>query len=240
MDIRFDELKETLKSQERKLDVISNNLSNINSTGFKRELVFIGLLRDKGKDLVSMKIVPDFREGPLEKTDNPLDFAISGRGLFAVIKSDGEERYTRNGHFKVDAEGFLVTPTGEKVLGKSGPINVSIDGLKPGKVEVSPFGRIYVDSEYIDDFKIVDFEDYSVLRKDREGFYYAGNRSGLREVEEPHIIQGTLEASNVNPVDEMIEMITLHRHFESTQKAIKALDEQLRKTVNDVGKYKTA
>lgn len=240
MDIRFDELKETLKAQERKLDVISNNLSNVNSTGFKRELVFVELLRDKNKELVSMKVVPDFTEGPLEKTDNPLDFAISGRGLFAVIRNNGEERFTRNGHFKVDGEGFLVTPTGERVLGRGGPINVSIDGLKPGKVEVSPSGRIYVDGEYIDDFRIVDFEDYSVLRKDRDGFYYAEGGSGLREVEEPHIIQGSLEASNVNPVDEMIRMITLHRHFESAQKAIKALDEQLRKTVNDVGKYKTA
>ncbi|MBO8130527.1 MAG: flagellar hook-basal body complex protein [Candidatus Marinimicrobia bacterium] len=238
MDIKFDELKDALKSQEIKLDIISNNLSNVGTTGYKGNLVFVELMEIEGKQLSNVKVKLNFKEGAIERTDNPLDFAINGRGLFAVQTESGEEKYTRNGHFTVDSDGFLKTSDGYFVLGKGGPINVTIDGVKPGKVEVSQSGEIYVDGDYIDDFLIVDIDDYGLLEREANG-YYVANNVDVVELENPIVTQGALESSNVNPIKEMINLITVQRYFESTQKALKSVDDQLKKAANNIGKYKT-
>tara|TARA_B100000749_G_scaffold253094_1_gene219761 strand:+ start:18 stop:611 length:594 start_codon:yes stop_codon:yes gene_type:complete len=182
-------------------------------------------------------VITEFTQGTMKETANPLDVAFSGRGFF-VIENNGKEYYTRDGHFTVDNEGILSTAEGFKVMGQGGIINVSLDGAKTGKFSVSKLGEIFVNDEYIDMLKIVDFQDYSQLRKEGVNLFSIFNNQKPYEPEVYMVLQRHLEGSNVNSVNEMVELISLQRNFESTQKAVRTLDDALGKAANDIGRYR--
>lgn len=177
------------------------------------------------------RIETDFEQGQLMRTGNPLDFAIKGEGFFKIETEDGI-RYTRDGSFKLNGNKELITSEGHKVQGFYG--DIIIDGEE---ISLTPYGEIMVDGEIVDKFDIVNIENVRDLRKTETGLYKI--EDGI-EVEykdfEGQALQGQLEKSNVDPIKEMISMMTLYRGYESSQKLIKAYDETIGKVVSEVGR----
>ncbi len=237
MKINLEILKHGLSAQTFKNGLVSNNLANINTTGYKRDVMFTDMLDVIDTNNDNKNVVTEFSQGTMKETGNPLDIAFSGKGFF-VIENNGDEYYTRDGHFTVNSLGNLTTAEGFNVMGQGGIINLSTDGSKAGDFEISKLGEIFVNNEYIDMLKIVDFEDYTQLSKEGINLFSTNDNLKPYESEMYMVFQRHLEGSNVNSVDEMVELISLQRNFESTQKAVRTLDEALGKAANDIGRYR--
>ncbi|GAB4387930.1 MAG: flagellar basal-body rod protein FlgF [Thermodesulfovibrionales bacterium] len=218
----------TLKHTQ--LDIISQNLANANTLGFKRSDIsfkdyLLQSLEEPGARVMAdiSGVATDFSEGELVKTGNPLDVALEGRGFISLEGG----RYTRRGDLKVDEAGHLATATGARVLGESGPIIVP-----KGKVEIGSSGEVSVDGVQVGKIKVVDFKDPGALRKGEEYFY--STEQGVES--SAGVKQGYLETSNVDTIREMTRMISTLREFEAFQKAITAFDEATSKVTNDMGR----
>lgn len=242
--------------QQKRLDTITNNLANASTSGFKREGVtsisFKEMMGIKIKDLsvpfikeeigyhsLGVKIgenYTDYTQGSLKETENTYDLALNGNGFFAISYMDKQgnvsEKYSRDGEFTMDADGFLRTLEGDYVQGEGGDLVIPADAKE---VLINTQGEVYADGEYVDTLKIVDFEDYDYIKKFGENLYDIVD--GAVEIEATaKVQQGYLEMSNINVVKEMVEMINISRTYESNQKLIQTADEMLEKTVNDVGR----
>jgi flagellar basal-body rod protein FlgF len=218
--------------KQTQLDVIAQNLSNVNTLGYKKDGVSFKdyLLRQftgepDGRTMTELsEIVTDFSAGNVLETGNPLDIAIEGDGFLSLEGG----KYTRRGDLRLDSDGYLVTYGGTRVMGANGPIQ-----LPDGKVEISPVGEVSVDGALIDTIKIVDFEDTEALLKAGEEFFTT-DRKGVKAG--AFLKQGYLEASNVDAVKEMTKMISTLREFEAYQKVMHAFDEATSKVTNDMGR----
>jgi len=233
-------------AQVAKMDIITNNLANASSAGYKRDIASFDLSFAVGKQqpgiqLVSqfpdsspalfMKYNIDFSAGALQRTDNPLDIAIEGSGFFVVQTPNGT-KYTRNGNFSRDSQGQLVICDGLPVLGqKGGPIL-----LNGEKIEINTSGEIYIDGQYIDTLRIADFFKPDVLVKEGNGVFAIIDPTVQ---ENPavgaQVRQGFLENSNVSPIAQMAELIETMRGYEAYQKVIQFLDETLGQMNNKIG-----
>lgn len=179
----------------------------------------------------SSEVRTNFEQGQLYPTGNSLDVALRGKGFFCIETPEGE-RYTRNGEFTKDSQGYLVTGEGYRVLGENGYITVE------GKeITIDDKGEVFKDSESIGKLKIVDFDDYKLLRKEGSGLTKVEENSGMQpQIVSANVQQGFLEGSNVNSVKEMVEMLTVLRSYEANQKIIKMHDELLGKSVNEIAR----
>jgi flagellar basal-body rod protein FlgG len=195
-----------------------------------------------------------FEQGAMKETQNDFDIALDGKGFFTVSTPWGE-RYTRNGSFQLGKEGFLETKEGYPVLGENGPIRV-----KANNFQVDKDGRIWINAEYADDpeilvarernawddtvhldtFKIVDFDLDRYLQKQGSSLYRSTPVSGEARIVEqgsrPRVVQGFTEASNVDPVVEMVRMIEVNRAYEANQKAVQSGDAMLGVLLNQVSR----
>jgi len=197
---------------------ISNPINTIGSIGY-------GVHIDE--------VFTDFTQGQLQPTGNPLDLALEGKG-FMCIETAGGERYTRNGEFTRNSEGYLVTKEGNMVLGEKGAIQINGETSS-----INEKGEVLVDGALIDKLKLVDFKDYELLRKEGDGLIKIADEIDVQEnlTETKSILrQGYIEGSNVNSVREMVDMLTMLRSFEGNQKVLKAYDEMLGKSVNELGR----
>lgn len=237
MDINLSQLKEVLVGQKDRNSIIANNLANLNTHGFKRDILFAETLAGELDKNIKLIQQTDFTQGQLKETNNPMDLALSGPGFFTLETENGLA-YTRDGHFKTDAEGILRNSAGYPVLGTSGWISVLKDGFPPKSLEIAESGEIYVNGELYDRLLITDFESYENLKKAGENMFVADEKAVAFETDTAQIHQGFLEDSNVNPVKEMIELIELERQFESVQRMVRALDDTFRLAVNQVGQYR--
>ncbi|MDP2301414.1 MAG: flagellar hook basal-body protein [Ignavibacteria bacterium] len=224
----------SLDARQKNMDIISNNLANLNTVGFKREVPFSQVISEMGES--RFRQVTDFRQGDFITTSNPLDMAISGAGLF-VVKTENGLQLTRNGRFQISDEGFLVNSAGQKVIGKNGEISFSNSMLSQNRsVSVSKEGEIKYGEDIMDALLIVRFTNQdNELLKSSSNFIF--DESNIEEVPESEyqIAQGYLEESNVNPILEMEAMINLSKDYESTYKMIQQLDQSLEKA-NEIGK----
>jgi flagellar basal-body rod protein FlgF len=219
-----------LDARMKIVDVITNNLANANTTGFKRD--FGHILRDETGAFDAGTQV-DLSVGDLVPTENELDVAINGQGFFAIQSPNGV-RYTRNGSFNLNAGGELVTKDGMPVLNSSGnTINIG-----QGKVAIQDTGIVTVDGKETATLKIVNFDDPRKLQK--EGLYrlvWNGKPDGVQDVSEPHLKGGALERSNVNAMDEMVHLMSAYREFEAVQRTLKTLMTDMNsKLVQELGK----
>ena len=221
--------------KQKHMDIFAQNISNSSTTGFKKERISFrdylipadnasGVVED-GRAMTQLsEQVTDFSGGPTFRTDNPLDLAINGEGFFALEN----DRYTRNGNFKISSDGYLATNDNIKVLGDGGPI--SLDG---GKVEINSSGEVFADGVSVGKLKVIDFEDRQTLSK-VEGGHFFSKETGQELTQ--NISQGYLESSNVDVMREMVQMVSTLRDFESYQKMIHSLDEATSKTINEMGR----
>jgi flagellar basal-body rod protein FlgG len=225
------------------LDNTANNLSNANTTGFKKSLMAsiaqvdirrndeLKLHQDEDHQMSENYI--DYSQGSLVITENPLDLALETPGFFEVETENGI-RYTRNGSFTRNAMGDLVTLQGYKVLGTDG-LHINMD--ESADFAVSASGKVYADGKEVGKLSIVDFENKRETLG-REGFnlYYSKAEERPAQAMNATIKQGFLESSNVSVVDSMVEMIRFQRNYEANQKSVTSEDETLQKAVNEVGR----
>lgn len=243
-------------NEQKRLDVVSHNMANSNTVGYKDERVtsqafdqVLGIkIRDGsqayhnqaiGQLSLGVKIgevYTDYSQGSIRQTGNNFDIALSGSGFFTVNVTDanGEvhTRYTRNGQFMLTKDGLLVDADGNAVQGEGGDITIDPSA---SNVAISRDGRITVDGEVVDTLKIVDFEDYDYLEKYGNTMYMPVDGATMKEAT-AETIQGYTEQSNVNVVKEMVDMITITRAYEANQKVIQSYDTMLDRAVNQVGK----
>ena len=202
------------------------------------------------------ELYTNFSQGSPRETSSDFDMMLEGNGFFAVYTPYGE-RYTRNGSFILGKEGYLETRDGYPVLGENGPISVKENNFK-----IDPEGRVWVNAAYQDGIpenlvgrtsnnwedtvlpdtlKIVEFELDRYLEKQGTSFYRESQTSGpamiMTEMNRPKVIQGFLEASNVDPVLEMVQMIEVNRAYEANQKVIQTEDSTLGTLINQVAKF---
>lgn len=223
----------------RNMDIIANNMANMNTPAYKAErLIFIEHLQkptndDKQSFAQDIGTVRDTTEGPLVKTDNPFDLAISGEGYFTIETPLGN-RYTRHGRFQLDAENKLVTGQGNPVLDAGGnqvniPVNI-------GRVEISGDGTISSDAGPIAQLGLVKFENEQLLQRSANNLYIAPDDVQPEEVEKPKIAQGMLEESNVQAISQLSEMIKVHRSHQSLGRAIQQEHERQMKAINRISR----
>ena len=233
-------------SLRRELDVITNNIANLNTTGFKGESVMFEQFLDPtarhehfpGNDrriafVLDRATLQDFSQGPLQRTEGPLDVAIDGAGFFAVQTQNGE-RYTRAGNFHLNPQGQLVTNNGQPVLGTGGPIvfeptdtNIAIaaDGTVSatnGAGQVGDRGKL----------RLVTFANPTQLTAMGDSLWSAPN--GVAAQPAPvttRAVQGTLEKSNVHAVREMNRMLEVTRTYTTISNMQSRTDELRRKAI---------
>jgi len=237
--------------QEMRMSILSNNISNINTAGYKEDRMTFHLNTGDGEnDDISanaltaanppgpapgnpMESYTNFSLGQIQQTGNHLDLAIEGDGFFSVQTPEGTQ-YTRKGNFTLDDTGKIVTPEGYALLGNGGEI--VMDG---GRIEIDSEGNVKDDGGLVGTLKIVDFPEPIQLQKAGNSFFIPANPEIQGEpVECPQVMQGYLERSNVSAVKSMTEMIQVLRGYESYQKIIQSLDEATTKAVNEVGRLK--
>lgn len=244
-------------NEQHRMDTLTNNLANSATVGFKKEgstsqsfsnvLAFKikdtsespYLARNIGVNTPGVKIgenYTNYDQGSFRNTGNTFDVAISGEGFFTVeFKNKAGEtstKYTRDGAFTLNKDGYLVTKDGDFVLGTAG--RIKIDPLKETRIDEN--GNIYQgNNQRAAQFKITDFEDYNYLKHYGEN-YYEPVEGAKPITAKPKVSSGYLEMSNVQVVSEMVNMISVTRAYETNQKIIQAYDETLDKSVNQIGK----
>lgn len=243
----FYALTSGMLTQQRKIDISSNNVANLNTAGYKREQAvtsnFGSLLINKYKQdginkeaepLNNVSVIRTVEEsntihsqGTLEETGRNLDFAINGAGFFAV-ENNGEIFYTRNGSFNIDAEGYLYLQGAGRVQGEYGEIYLGTDNFEFQN------GSITVDGEETDRVAVYDFQDYNSLTKVREGLYTSGEYPEL--VEYPQISNQTIERSNVDVTKELTDIMSAQRSLQTAAQAFKIYDMLQDKAVTEIGK----
>ncbi len=229
-------------AMEDRLTVIANNLANVNTTGFKKDAVsfqdfqkqldtsslYPGQYRATPVDVMVGRQYIDSTQGGFRDTGNSLDVAISGEGFFAVSTPDGI-RYTRAGSFTISPEGLLVTPQGYTVQGEGGDI-----ALGNGKVYIDTNGTVMLDGNVVDVLQVVSIEEEALERQGNARFTIKQGY-GPEAVESRNIQQGYVESSNVDPIMEMVSLITTQRAYESYQKVIKSFSETYALSMRNVG-----
>ncbi len=245
-----------MKAQQMYVDNISNNLSNVNTVGFKKSrLEFQDLIyqniEEPGENLSNENIHPTglqvglgvevsgnqklFTQGSLIQTEQRLDFAIEGDGFFQIMKPDGEVAYTRNGAFKISDEGQIVNSQGYAL---EPAISIPIDA-EASSFTIDPDGKIYVQMRgedvltEIGELELARFINPAGLKSLGGNVYTASPASGPAIVALPgedgmgQVAQGKLETSNVMIVEEMVNMIMAQRAYEIASKGITTSDEML-------------
>jgi len=224
----------------KKQELVANNLANASTPGYKKDRLFVQELTKAEKRLrpqqsdwqepMINQIYTSFAPGVFDRTGNPLNMAIDGDGFFQVELADGTRALTRNGAFSVSPEGLLEIPGGAYLIGEGGTIEVGA-----GKVEVSGTGIVTSDGQNVGRIVPVTVENIDSLQKVGGSLFIVPEGTEMTPVTTANIQQGFLEASNVDIVKEMIEMIISFRNYEADSKAIKTQDDSLEQLFNRVG-----
>ncbi len=219
----------------RRLDIISNNIANALTPGFKatRAVFNVSDMPDAEVDpgltnptYVNMSdTYIHFSDAPISQTGNPFDLAIEGPGFFAISTAQGT-MYTRNGQFALNSDKQLVTQDGRIVMGEGGA-EIMLDG-KDINIELD--GSIYVDRIRIDRIKIVDFADKKALRNAGASMFVNTDQNNPEvPVETPSIKQGAYEGSNVEVMKELVDLISTMRAYETYTKVDQAFNDLMGK-----------
>ncbi len=252
-----------MSAQQTNLDVVSHNIANVNTVGFKEsranfeDLIYQNV-KDPGVVSADGNRVPSgiqiglgvkvsdvskvFTQGSIKTTKRDLDVAIEGRGFFKIELPDGGESYTRAGNFQIDPEGYIVTPEGYKLVP-----NIQINSPETlVSLSISPSGKVTVvrneggeqTVEELGDIKLYRFINPSGLKAIGQNLFVQTEASGEAVEGDPNtdgfgkLAQGFLEMSNVNIVEEMVNLIVAQRAYEMNSKGITTADEMLRTVAN--------
>ncbi len=230
--------------QRKKMDVVTNNIINIDTTGYKKDTLISKSFKDLMIEGMSLSgsigpqntgihvddVVTSFEQGDLEQTERLTDVALQGEGFF-VINTPRGPRYTRDGAFAVSPGGYLVNSSGNYVQGTNGNIFVGGD-----EFTIDAQGHVIVGDVAVNRLQIVTFGDLTGLVKEGSNMFAAGRAGAAQPATDYTVMQGYLESSNVNMAEEMVTMVELNRAYQVNQRVLTMLDQSLGKTVNEVGK----
>ncbi len=210
--------------QEKRLDVIANNLANAATPGYRK-------VGTRFENFMELQTYTQSTQGPVHRTENPMDVAINGEGYFR-IQTDRGERYTRAGNLTVDAQGRLVTPQGWPILGQGGIIQVEGSQLRIGAE-----GQVYDGENLVDTLDVVAFPPGARLVHDERNLLMPADPSTFAVPARNFTVeQGALEGANFSAVQEMTSMIETLRIFEACQKVMKMSYEEDKQVINQLGK----
>ena len=243
-------------NQQKRLDVISNNMANATTVGYKKEFATSQSFKDmlaikirdgsegwRQKSIGDMslgakigEIHTDYTQGSLRETGNTYDLAIDGKGFFKVNVTDLEGNtdvcYSRAGQFHMTSDGFIVDAYGNHLQSESGDFQVPVEA---NNIVIDTMGYVYADGTLIDRLNLVDFENYDFLKKYQDTYYRPVD--GATETDAAATVrQGYTEQSNVMVVNEMVDLIATTRAYEANQKMIKAADTVMEQAANSVGR----
>lgn len=225
---------------QRHLDIIAHNLANMGTVAYKAERpLFRTYLTDihdvegrpdEAQFVSDYGMVRDNTEGPTRLTGNELDVAINGKGYFAVQTAEGE-RYTRNGHFRIDGQGQLTTSDGDPILDTGhGVITFNPDEKL---IAIARDGSISTTAGVKGQLLLVDFQNKGQLQRIGGSLFVTGETP--QPVDHPVVQQGMIEESNVLPIIEMTTMVELLRAYNSTAQLIRQAEEMTQRAVHDLG-----
>ncbi|MGN0482418.1 MAG: flagellar hook-basal body protein [Lachnospiraceae bacterium] len=254
-----------MMNQQKKLDILSNNLANADTTAYKKEgttarsfydtLAF--RIKDSSENNLPKQIggitygvtlgqtYDDFSQGSFQVTDNKYDIALKGNGFFGIAYTNkaGQtmEKLSRSGNFTVDQDGYIRTEDGDYLLNAAAAR--SGDTSEAGRVRIDPNqdfaiaadGTITQNGAQVAQIGVVDVDNYDYIERFGENLYTLLDGGNMTD-SDAQMVQGALEMSNVNIVSEMVDMINVARTYESNQKIIQSIDETLDKAVNQVGR----
>lgn len=227
----------------REMDIVANNIANADTTGFKVESLMARTepaapARTAGgpqpvKFVMDDGVARDFGQGTLRQTGGTLDLGIEGKAFFKIGTADGE-RYSRDGRFRMDETGRIVSQAGDPLLDEGGG-EVVIDPEK-GAITIATDGTISQGDERVGKIGVVRFDDRSVLEKVGDNLYR--NTSNLQPQPAPEALvrQGSLEGSNVKPIVEITRMIEVSRAYESIAKMMDSAADLSRRSVERLGR----
>jgi len=231
-----------LRARMQSLYMLANNIANTGTGGYKGDSEFYSLYasevsQGEGEDSAStMPVIDkqwtDFSQGLLEPTGNPLDFALSGKGFFAVQGPSGP-LYTRNGSFQVSPTGALLTKDGYPLLDANNQ-PIKADPTRP--VEVALDGSVRQNGQVLANVKVVEFKDRSVLAKTGSNYFHNTSDQPPLDVTDIQIHQGKIEASNVNPAQAAVRLVTVMRQFEMMQKAMSVSTDMSNRVIQEVAR----
>ena len=221
-------------AQMRRLEVTAQDLANVNTSGYKGQ-------RLSFSEVLANRLPPDERpgglvavagqrtnlgQGEIHGTGNPFNLALEGDGFFVIQTARGE-RYTRNGAFTLKADGTLVTAQGDALLAEGGPIQVT-----GAKMDVAGDGTVTSDDGELGKIRIVRFADPRRVVKEGANLFVS-DAANVQPATDLRVLQGSLEHSNVSPIDGMLSLIALNRQFEASEHAMKLMDSVTEKMLSD-------
>ncbi|MBR2132929.1 MAG: flagellar hook-basal body protein [Oscillospiraceae bacterium] len=245
----FYNLTSGMLTHQRNLNVVSNNMTNISTAGYKSgrytsttfgETIY-SLVGNKDKNYreigeqsyirATQEITTDYTQGAMEPTDISLDFAIDGDGFFAMRNTEGEILYTRAGSFSLDDEGYLVFSGFGRILDN----NMQEIRLMTDKIQGDRYGNITLKETgtFMGKLGVFTFDDLDALEYNEEGIFIGEN---AQLIETPLVRWGMLERSNVDMVNQMTEMLTAQRAFQSAAQATMIYDKLITQAVTEIGK----
>lgn len=264
----FYNLTSGMLTQGRNLNVISNNMVNVQTAGYKRDTMVTSTFQEEmlyrtgrynkenptplsvtSKIKTASRTYVDYEQGSFEQTDGIYDFAIGGNGFFRIQTANGE-RYTRNGSFAVDEEGYLILPEAGRVLSQEGePIQIDDENFSvDSKGSITVYERPQAESEdseneerelrQLGTIGVVDFADYEQMHKEDNGLFSTAQAPVQAQEGQPQtqLLWKTVEKSNVDMMDEMTAMMSSQRALQSAAQMLKMYDQIMSKSATDVGR----
>jgi flagellar basal body rod protein FlgG len=250
MNVGLYQSASALAALERWQDMVSQNITSSQETGYRKRTISFstqaaGELQPNtkahiGADGAVSVLFPktttgiNFQNGETQPTRRELDAAIQGEGFFEIQRPDGSKVYTRSGEFRMRADRTLVTSTGDEVMSDSGsPILLAANG---GAVTINPDGSISQGATHLGKLAVKKFDDNSQLIPIAGGYFTAAPTAAApTSVDNPQILQGYLEASNVTPLREMVDLVLISRAYEANQKIMTTVDQSMQKTFDALG-----
>jgi flagellar basal-body rod protein FlgG len=236
--------------QLRKLEVVTNNLANVNTPGFKRQglqgavqtfdQTLAGVVDQNDPfargdharvpGVVNVNSVTDFSAGSIRATGNPLDVALRNGNDFFVVQTPAGTRYSRAGNFTLGPGGILTTMDGLEVQGDGGPITVT-----EGKVEIGPDGGVLVDGVAAGRLRVVRFEDTRGLERVGANLFDQGRAAAPADTD-PDVVPQSLEMANVSVISAVVDLMTANRGFQMYTKSAETIDTMNQSAINQYGR----
>jgi flagellar basal-body rod protein FlgF len=228
----------------REMDIVANNIANADTNGFKVESLLTAeapsppAMTAEGpqpiKFVTAVGVARDFGQGGLRATNTPLDLAIDGKGFFKVTTKAGD-RFTRDGHFRLDDQGRLTTMAGDPVTDDSGG-EITFDPLKPGEITVAEDGTVTQGTDRVGKVGVYQFANLGALDKAGDNLYQNTSNQQPTAATDAKLRQGMLESSNVNPILQITRMIEVSRAYEQTAQMMSSEQDLSRSSVARLGR----
>ncbi|WLQ15696.1 flagellar hook basal-body protein [Hahella aquimaris] len=225
----------TLNADLERLRTISQNLSNQGAPAYKRDQLIVDKFQtafmNEAKLEPDLTLQKDFTQGAFKMTGNALDIALDGEG-FLMASSGDKTLFTRKGQLRLNPDGYLGLVTGERVLGRSGPV-----ALSDTDFEVQPDGSIVQDGVVLDKLAIAVFQNPEQLSYAGEGLFENPSMQASTEASDTQVMQSYLEMSNVNTMEEIVRLVELTRHYQLSHNVLKAYDGSIDSAISTLGKF---